>query len=1319
MCTVCATFGLGMAEALHGSSADGGGSGGGAAGEGKPSFSPSEVADQLLVYLNQYIPDSPDFLGYWRWIDGYGTPISMSYGFRAYEPTGNVTSQDFWDSYLVSGGVQVAPYQRMNAQQIEITELALQLWSEAANITFTRGGSVTGGNGEQYAEFGEVDFMFSNYTVNYRGGFGNFDFYHDGPDGEIFRYSQVWINSNGSYWQSPSFQNYSMVLILHEIAHGLGFFHPGNYNTANVTYENAAEYLEDSRQYTVMSYFSETKTGANFGGLFPMTPMLHDIFVMQLLYGANYDTRSDDTVYGFKSNTGSQIYGMTKSTDKRVFSIWDGGGTDTLDFSLYSSKNNIDLGQGGFSSVGGLKNNISIAFGAEIENAIGGTNNDKITGNELDNELWGMNGNDTLEGLAGNDKLYGGAVVDKLFGGDGDDELHGGDGNDFLVGGAGADKFFGGDGVDTADYSADTDPVSVFLNNGFGQSGNAEGDTYDSIENVIGGSGDDFLVGDDGNNKLEGGDGDDYLIGGLGNDILIGGAGIDTASYQGAPAAVTVSLAITGFQNTGGSGKHQLIGIENLDGGPGDDTLTGDKNANVIFGEKGDDLIIASLGNDTLIGGTGKDTVTYAPFSVAVTINLDAGTADYMNGKIAEQDTLTKIQNVIGTAKNDIILGNSADNILEGGAGNDTLDGGDGKDTASYAGATAAVTVDLRIQDGSAQNTKGAGIDTLLNFENLLGGKGADTLIGDDNDNVLEGGAGNDTLIGNDGHDWLDGGDGNDILIGGAGDDFMTGGAGNDRFDYDGQGVDTITDFEGAGAAKGDIIRIANTFSQFEEFFDAINGDKLTYGGGNAEIDFGGGNKLVIENVADGLLTAADFIFNKAPTITSNGGGDEAAISVAENSINVTTVKAADPDKDKLTYSIVGGADAAFFEIDTFTGALRFKQGPDFEQPQDAGGDNTYEVIVGASDGGYLDKQTIVVTVTNLTKETITGTAGNDFFLATTDQEAFNGLGGIDTVSYQNADAGVTVTLGTTSKDKAGFAKGDNLKAIEILNGSDFADVLTGDKFDNVIQGGDGDDVLQGGLGNDTLRGGDGNDTASFADIKSGVTLTLANGDAIASYMNGKVAEQDTLLSIENIVGTAKDDFIAGDNNDNVIEGGKGNDTLDGGGGNNTASYASSTGAVTVDLNLQGTAQNTKGAGIDTLSNFRNILGGKGADVLTGDGNANVIDGGAGNDRLDGGAGDDRLIGGLGNDLLTGGDGNDTFVFDEAGFGKDTITDFVAGAGTDDAIEFSASIFADYAAVQAAMTQSGAHVVITSGTNSVTIQNVTIAQLHQDDFAFV
>jgi len=104
------------------------------------------------------------------------------------------------------------------------------------------------------------------------------------------------------------------------------------------------------------------------------------------------------------------------------------------------------------------------------------------------------------------------------------------------------------------------------------------------------------------------------------------------------------------------------------------------------------------------------------------------------------------------------------------------------------------------------------------------------------------------------------------------------------------------------------------------------------------------------------------------PVITSNGGAASAAISVAENSSAVTTVKATDADlpAQTLTYSISGGADAARFKINASTGVLSFIAAPNFEVPTDAGADNVYDVTVQASDGSLTDTQAIAVTVTNL-----------------------------------------------------------------------------------------------------------------------------------------------------------------------------------------------------------------------------------------------------------------------------------------------------------------------------------------------------------------
>ena len=205
---------------------------------------------------------------------------------------------------------------------------------------------------------------------------------------------------------------------------------------------------------------------------------------------------------------------------------------------------------------------------------------------------------------------------------------------------------------------------------------------------------------------------------------------------------------------------------------------------------------------------------------------------------------------------------------------------------------------------------------------------------------------------------------------------------------------------------------------------------------------------------------------------------------------------------------------------------------------------------------------------------------------------------------------------------------------------------MIGDALANLIDGGTGNDAINGGLGNDTLIGNTGIDTISYAGVASGVTVSLA----ITTGQNTIGAGTDTILSSENLIGSSYNDTLTGDALANTIEGGLGNDILNGGLGVDTVSYASSTAAVTVNLALT-TAQNTIGAGTDTLSNFENIFASAFNDTLTGNSAANSINGGAGNDLI---------IGGLGADILTGGIGADTFRFLSTGLDAsfDRISDF-------------------------------------------------------------
>ncbi len=227
---------------------------------------------------------------------------------------------------------------------------------------------------------------------------------------------------------------------------------------------------------------------------------------------------------------------------------------------------------------------------------------------------------------------------------------------------------------------------------------------------------------------------------------------------------VTVNLAL-GQQPT--DGNDIILGTnasETIAAGAGNDT---------ICALDGSDTIVGGLGNDIIDGGDGINTVSYANAPNGVTVTLGAPGAQATG---EGSDTLTSVTNLIGSAHddvltgdgsangisglagNDTIVGSFGDDDLDGGSGNDTLNGGTGRNSANYRGATSAVTVSLAT--AAAQNTGGAGIDTLISISDLSGGAFDDRLTGNSTDNVLLGFAGNDTLEGGPGTDTLEGGPG-------------------------------------------------------------------------------------------------------------------------------------------------------------------------------------------------------------------------------------------------------------------------------------------------------------------------------------------------------------------------------------------------------------------------------------------------------------------------------------------------------------------------------------------------------------------------------
>ena len=315
------------------------------------------------------------------------------------------------------------------------------------------------------------------------------------------------------------------------------------------------------------------------------------------------------------------------------------------------------------------------------------------------------------------DTLTGGANIDHLFGGAGNDILAGGSGNDLLYGEIGNDTLRGNDGNDAL-YGGQGDDL------------------------LYGEAGDDALWGDDGADTLEGGVGADILRGGTGNDALYGGEGADSLH--------------------GEDGNDYLDGgadnaNDTLYGDAGDDTLLGGGGNDRLDGGAGNDQLAGGAGADILIGGDGIDTANYSASTSYVSVHLYNGTA---NGGDAQGDTLTEIENLVGSSGADTLIGSADANWIEGGEGDDWIQGEEGDDA-------------------------------------LLGQGGNDTLHGGIGADQLQGGTGNDALYG-----WA----GNDVLTGGAGDDLLIGGAGDDRYVFArGEGNDTV-DQTGSLASDNDIV---------------------------------------------------------------------------------------------------------------------------------------------------------------------------------------------------------------------------------------------------------------------------------------------------------------------------------------------------------------------------------------------------------------------------------------------------------------------------------------------------------------------------------
>ena len=1048
------------------------------------------------------------------------------------------------------------------------------------------------------------------------------------------------------------------------------------------------------------------------------------------LYGEGGDDTlegglGDDTLDGGTENdTYTFNTQFVLGTDALAEAISPFGGTDTLNFSTSGLSLTINLGGTGFAVLNAGATVLTVQYSADVlENIIAGSGNDTLIGNRLNNALSGGAGDDVLEGLGGDDDLDGGLGSDTyLFDADvtlGHDEIFESSNRD-------RDTIDFGNTISQAvalDLSLTTSQgvaptltltlttavTGTFIVHIGGVLHLLNGATIiipvdessSAIENLYGGR---YAPGSGVQDHLSGNNRDNVLWGREGNDVLDGGSdGYDTfkedragnwnlssGSLTNATTGELDTFTIDTFDEislTGDSANNVLdassfSGVVRLDGGAGLDTLTGGSGTNYLTGGEGIDIINGSLGFDILTEQRDANfTLTNTTLVIGSEIDTFVGTIEQANLIGGDSDNTLDASGFGGTVTldggggNDVLTGTSGDDTLIGGAGDDDLIGGLGNDTYQFT-ADSPLGVDAVIEDlVGGIDTLGFTSTTTLGVTISLGVSTAQ-IVNSNLTLILSGELVIENLVGSQQDDSLTGNSLDNVINGNDGNDRITGGLGNDSLDG-GSGIDangnvfTDTLVESRNAAS-----IVLFFTSDTLWFNGVLEDTTT-GFESAELTGGAGNNT---------LDASAFT---GPVRLDGGAGNDV---------------------------LIGGAGA-----DTLIGG--------------AGTD--------VLDAGYGDDFYVFDTDEALGSETITDNDGIDLLdLSGTTTLAI--VVSLNSTVAQSVNSNLTLTINSST-------------AIENVRAGALDDVLTGNSVNNTLEGGAGDDSLTGVGGDDLLIGGDGNDTYHFTfaiitplgtdtileDVTTGGIDTLEFVSFVATGVvidlgigHAQVVNAQLSLilirchSIENVIGTDKDDTITGNSLNNRSEGRGGNDAIEGRLGDDTYAFvANSTlgsdtitedpvedGTDTLDftgttsglgtsadpVRLNVTVLQTVNAFLSlTLSSdaaWENITGGSADDFLTGNALNNILLGGRGNDTLTGLGGDDTLDGGGGNDSVKGGAGNDTYQFGDDADGSDTLTES-ADSGTDTLNFSTVSLFGVAAnlGTVAIQTVSGAFTLTLSG----------------------
>jgi Ca2+-binding RTX toxin-like protein len=916
----------------------------------------------------------------------------------------------------------------------------------------------------------------------------------------------------------------------------------------------------------------------------------------------------------------------------------DGGsGFDTVIYTLAASAVTVNLVTG--SATGDGKDSLS-----NIEQVYGSAFNDWLIGGNPANGVGATDGIEAFRGGAGNDTIDGGGGFDRVrydnsptgvvvvLGGTGpgtaqdgfggtdtlisieevrasgfNDALTGSDANflESFEGLAGNDTIDGRGGDDRVNYSQSPAGVNVNLVTGVASDGFGGIDTLLSINSVRGSSFNDVLTGGNPVNGIGSTDGFEAFRGAAGNDTLDGG-GYDEAYYDDSPAAINATLGGTdpGSVLDGWGNTDVLYSIEHIRGSAFADTLTGSYSGPYESFE-------GMAGNDTIDGKGGEDRASYSLSPSGVNVNLATGVAsDGWGGS----DMLANIENIRGSAYNDVLVGNDQDNRLEGNGGNDTIDGGAGFDTASYRNVSGGVVASL-----VSNAVSGGASGTLVNIEALEGSAFNDVLTGNDDNNFLYGSAGNDTLDGGGGTDTANfyfaqgsvnanlathssstasGGTAvllnmenlrgsslyGDILVGDANNNLIEGDGGDDRLRGSG-GNDTLSGGNGTDTAV-----FSGKRADYVTSFDATTGvftitDKVEGRDGTDTVSGMENFQFFDSNI--GAQQLADSLPDTTPPVITGFSPADAATGVAVNAPLVLTFS---ESVQPISGVIMLLRDASGAVVESYTVA----------SPRLSYSGNTLTLRPGVTlaNSSAYSLELLPAAVRDFAGNDFAGSTSYHFFTAGTGSKLVGGVGNDP------------LTGGNGSDTLQGGAGDDR------LDGGAGDDVLDGGAGNDSLVGGAGNDILLGGTGADTMAGGDGADLYYVDDAGDIVQETAANaaqqmavssgsraGDALRtvdavvasiSYsLRGFVENLSLANGAGNLAGTGNElnNLLTGNEGNNTLQGGAGNDTVNGGAGLDTALYSGNLGDYQLTV---GTGSNLNA----TLVDNRAVPGNDGADNL-------------------------------------------------------------------------------------------------------------------------